>query len=387
MKAVRQMNLKMSVMKTSLMTGAVTAFILTVSSTVMAGPGTEKSGANYAGEITANQLRLRAGPGQAYQEVVRLARGDKVVVVGKHPNATEWLRVEIPQGFHAWVFGKYVEKSGKSGVVQTDRLLIRPRPSTRYHQLQGRFNRGDKLKIESEKAMTDGVWYRVWISRRVPLYAHGDFIKNIGPAALAEAAAKKSAVTPAALAVRAKRDKTLVLLDKNVAKALQRPANTAIDIAPMQRTFRTINLKTLPPTDRTLYYRVHANLTQLEKRAAIRGLQAKESRLKGDLERRLKLIEDEYQRKLAVIEAESNRPKKPQFTAIGILKHAPDLLGKRPSHRLVEGNKIRYYLISTSYDLSRFSGKRVGVVGLLDPESGTGRYTIMVRRIEILGEE
>ncbi|MEE8103956.1 MAG: SH3 domain-containing protein [Planctomycetota bacterium] len=381
MKSVGQMILKMSPR-----IAVMTALILAVPGVAMAGPGAEKSGAKYAGEITANQLRLRAGPGQAYQEVVRLARGDKVVVVGRHPNATEWLRVEVPQGFHAWVFGKYVEKSGKSGVVQTDRLLIRPRPSTRYHQLQGRFNRGDKLKIESEKAMTDGVWYRVWVSRKVPLYAHGDFIKNVGPASLAEAV-KKNAVTPAKLAVRAKNDKTLILLDKNIATALKRPAGTAIDIAPMQRTFKAIDLKALAPTDRTLYYRVHANLTQLEKREAIRGLQAKESRLKGDLERRLKLIEEDYQRKLAAIEAEANKPKKPQFTAIGILKHAPDLFGKRPSHRLVEGNKIRYYLISTSYDLSRFSGKRVGVIGLLDPESGTGRYTIMVRRIEILGEE
>ena len=162
---------------------------------------------------------------------------------------------------------------------------------------------------------------------------------------------------------------------------------SVLPILPDGRLGKATDIKKLAPTDRTLYYRVHANLTQLEKRQAIRGLQANEARLKGDLDRRLKEIEAEYQAKLAAIEAETNKSKKPKFTAIGILKHAPDLLGKRPSHRLVEGNKIRYYLISTSYDLSRFAGKRVGVVGLLDPESGTGRYTIMVRRIEILGEE
>ena len=48
----------------------------------------------YAGEITASQLRLRAGPGQAYQEVMRLAKGDRVIVLGKHTNSPEWLEVE-----------------------------------------------------------------------------------------------------------------------------------------------------------------------------------------------------------------------------------------------------------------------------------------------------
>ena len=35
----------------------------------------------------------------------------------------------------------------------------------------------------------------------------------------------------------------------------------------------------------------------------------------------------------------------------------------------------------------KFAGKRVGVIGLTDPESGTGYSTIMVKRIEILGNK
>ena len=43
--------------------------------------------------------------------------------------------------------------------------------------------------------------------------------------------------------------------------------------------------------------------------------------------------------------------------------------------------------IANQFDLGRFVGKRVGVIGIADPESGTGYETVMVKRIEILADE
>ena len=148
----------------------------------------------YAGEITATGLNLRAGPGEAYQTVVKLERGDKVVVLGKHANNTAWIQVEVPGGYEAWVNAKLVKK-GVDGIgeITARRVLVRPRPSTRYHQLSGRLNRGESVRITAEKRTPDeGLWCRVKVPRRIPLYASAQFVKNIGPASLAGNAAPRS---------------------------------------------------------------------------------------------------------------------------------------------------------------------------------------------------
>ncbi|MCZ6788238.1 MAG: SH3 domain-containing protein [Planctomycetota bacterium] len=333
----------------------------------------------YTGEITATQLRLRAGPGQAYQEVVRLSKGDRVIVLGKHANSPAWLEVEVPQGYTAWVFAEFIEKRADgTGKVITDRLQIRPRPSTRYHQLSGRLNTTDAVRVVEQKRQADGLWYRVTIPRRIPLYAHGDYVKNIGAASLAD-----QKITKGGTAKGSKRK--LDTLALRIDAALKDPKR--VDTAPMAKTLKEIKPGELATEDRVRYYRTQAQLAQLEKTQVIRNLRTRESELKDGLDKRLAEIDREYRRKLEQIEAEARKPKRPRYTAIGIVRHAPDILGKYPSHRLVEGGKLRYYLISSTYDLTKFSGKRVGVIGLADPESGTGRYTIMVRRIEIIGDK
>ncbi|MHC5051189.1 MAG: SH3 domain-containing protein, partial [Planctomycetota bacterium] len=160
----------------------------------------------FAGEVTASRLKLRAGPGPSYQPVVTVEKGSRVIVLGKHANNTDWYYVEVPQGYTAWVAGRYISKA-KDGTAQvtTTRLLVRPRPSTQYHQLSGRLNLNEKVKVVEQKTMPDGVWYRIEVPRRIPLYAHVDFIRNIGPAALAQPKPKDPA--PKAAPVRTDSDR------------------------------------------------------------------------------------------------------------------------------------------------------------------------------------
>jgi hypothetical protein len=107
----------------------------------------------------------------------------------------------------------------------------------------------------------------------------------------------------------------------------------------------------------------------------------------ANLDTKLQEIDKKYKRRLAEIREEYEREKKPLYVATGIVQWAPDIFGRYPSYRIVEGDKMRYYLIATQFDLGRFVGKRVGVVGITDPESGTGFQTVMVKRIEILGHQ
>ncbi len=340
----------------------------------------------YAAEVTATQLRLRAGAGEAYQEVVRLEKGAKVIVQGIHANDPTWLQIEVPQGYHAWVFGQFVAKGADgAGTVTGDRVLIRPRPSTRYHQLAGLFQKGDAIKIVGEEKNDEGTWYRVVVPRIVLLYGHRDYLKKIGPASLAEPSpAEQPAAIPAAVATAT--DKQVLDLEAQL-KAEVAKGWEAASLDPIKRALDALDRAELSADMRERRYRVQMDLLEAEKQFTIARVQAKESAIKEDLEKRLHEIERDYKRKLAEIKEEYARPRAPMFTAKGIVRYRPDVLGRYPDFRLEEGGRIRYYLISTDYELYRFQGKRVGVSGLIDPESGTGLYTVVVKRIEILGEE
>jgi uncharacterized protein YraI len=343
--------------------------------------------ATYCGEVTAKQLRLRAGPGEAYQEVVRLEKGARVVVLGVHPNDPTWLQVEVPQGYEAWVFGEFLAKGEDgTGTVTGDRVLIRPRPSTRYHQLAGVLRKGDTVRVVGEEKAADGVWYRVVVPRSVPLYAHGDYLKNVGPASLAEPPPEAARPAPAPAPPQGTGDGAVLELEKRVRDEIAKGWEGA-SLEPLKRALAEVDRDALSAEMRDRRYRLQSELLEAEKEFAVKRMMARESTIRAELEKRLGEIESEYKRKLQEIRAEHERPRTPAYTAQGIVRYRPDIFGRHPDFRIEEGGRIRYFLVSTDYDLSKFQGKRVGVLGLIDPESGTGRYTVIVKRIEILGNE
>ncbi|MHC5052909.1 MAG: hypothetical protein ACYTGK_20155, partial [Planctomycetota bacterium] len=124
-----------------------------------------------------------------------------------------------------------------------------------------------------------------------------------------------------------------------------------------------------------------------ERKFAIAEIKAKERDVESDLAQRLEEIERKYKRRLEQIRKDFEQESKPRYIATGIVQWVPDIFGRVPSYRLVEAGKMKYFLIATQFDLGRFVGKRVGVAGITDPESGTGYRTVMIRRLEILGEE
>jgi hypothetical protein len=340
----------------------------------------------FAGEVTASRLKLRAGPGVSYQPVVSVDKGSRVIVLGKHANDPDWYYVEVPQGYTAWVSGRYVAKSKDGmGQVTTTRLLVRPRPETRYHQLSGRLNLNERVKIVEQKSMPDGVWYRIEVPRRIPLYAHVDYIKNIGPPSLAQPKAEKAAPkTPGP--VQTDSDREFSRLEPDVRAKLKGAKNSS-DVAPLKRAVVEIDRSQLSLENRERRVQLLADLLDTERKFAIRELQAREVTVQEDLEKRLKEIERKYKRRLDEIRKDFEKESKPRYVATGIVQWVPDIFGRVPSYRLVEAGKMRYFLIATQFDLGRFVGKRVGVSGITDPESGTGYQTVMIRRIEILGDE
>ena len=339
----------------------------------------------FAGEVTASRLKLRAGPGPSYQPVISIEKGSRVIVLGKHANNPSWYYVEVPQGYTAWVSGRYISKDKDGmGQVTTTRLLLRPRPSTRYHQLSGRLNLNERVRVVERKSMPDGLWYRVQVPRRIPLYAHVDFLRNIGPASLAQPQPEKQKAKPSPVQTDSDRQFTRIEPDVRTKMASARKSS---EVEPLKRAVVEIDRSQLSLENRERRVQLLADLLDTERKFAIRELQAREDQVKDGLSKRLKEIERKYKRRLDQIRKDFEQESKPRYIAMGIVQWVPDIFGRVPSYRLVEAGKMRYVLIATQFDLGRFVGKRVGVSGITDPESGTGYRTVMIRRIEILGEE
>ncbi len=359
--------------------------------------GQAKESTEYAGEVTASALNLRAGPGEAYQPVLRVPHGTRFVVVGVHPNAPEWLQLKIPGGFPAWVAANYIRKTasgdGNVGVVKTNRLLVRPRASTKYHQLAGRLELGETVRIVGAKTTAEGDWYQVMMPERFPLFAHRKFVRNIGPAKLALVKPK----TPGANALKVggktprvvstKEDARFILVEKTLRKRLI-AAKTAADIKPLKRSLHELDRRKLSIENRERRVSLWADMLEKEHNFTVVEIKAKEDQVQSELDARLAEIDRKYKARLREIKKEFKEPRHAsRFTATGIVKWKPDIFGRHPEYRIEKAGQMRYFIIAPEFDLARFSGKRVGVIGITDPESGTGFETVMVKRIEILGNE
>jgi len=342
----------------------------------------------FAAEVTAGTLNLRAGPGEAYQPVVTLDKGAKVIVLGQYANDPAWSLVEVPAGYAAWVSSDLIKKGASgAGEVSAAHVLVRPRPSTRYHQLSGRLEKGETVSIlEEKKTDSEGLWYRIRVPRRFPLYAAARHLKKIGPASLAEvkeeAAGSAIPLSVADTAADAKFKKLEPDARKKIAAA-----KTTAEIELVRKSVDGIDRSQLSPDNQDKRVKLLSDILDKERKVAIDELKLKETEVSTALDQKLEEIDKKYKRRLAEIRDEFEREKKPRYVATGIVAYAPDILGRYPTYRLVEGDKMRYYLIANQFDLGRFVGKRVGVVGIADPESGTGYETVMVKRIEILALE
>lgn len=65
------------------------------------------------GEITAEALNIRGGPGTSHGVVTQLKKGEKIKITGKQNG---WYRLDLGNGKVGWASGKYI-KAGAAGVL------------------------------------------------------------------------------------------------------------------------------------------------------------------------------------------------------------------------------------------------------------------------------
>ncbi len=144
--------------------GLITTVILAVS--VCTGFAQDSAGASegltfetpsfpYVAEITGDDVYIRSGPGTNFYQCGKLNKGDRVKVLGKQ---FSWSRIVPPAGSFSWISMQYVKADmddSSTGTVTGDNVrvyagsdYVKPLYST---SLQGKLNKGDKVKLLGEQ--------------------------------------------------------------------------------------------------------------------------------------------------------------------------------------------------------------------------------------------
>jgi len=349
---------------------------------------------SYAAEVTATQLHFRAGPSASYQSVVMAKRGTRVIV--RESTATGWATIEIPGGYPAWVGAKYIQQDGRvsggvgSGVVTANTLLVRPRPSTSYHQLTQRLARGETVKVLGTKQVGDTTWLRIQTPQRIPLFCSARFLNKVGPASMATAPIETNSTARTATVSNktAAADARFIKIEKSALRDIH-GAKTRGDLAAVKLTLATVNGSDLSLANQRRHLDLERKLLRRNRELVVSDVEAQQQTVLADLEKQIAEIEAKYQQRINDLHSEAKAAKtgkRGRYITTGILEYKPELFGRAPSFRVTEGGKLRHYVIAPAYDLHQYVGKRIGVVGLLDRESGTGYFTVMGKRIEIIAD-
>ncbi|MBN1869877.1 MAG: SH3 domain-containing protein [Candidatus Omnitrophica bacterium] len=108
----------------------------------------------FLGEITADQVNVRAGQSANFERLCQLDTGDEVVVVGKEYS---WYKIQLPPTARSYVSKTYIQYLGQSaGGIVADRVNIRAGAGT-HNTVVGQLEKGEQIFIKEELEE----WYRI----------------------------------------------------------------------------------------------------------------------------------------------------------------------------------------------------------------------------------
>ena len=136
----------------------------------------------YIAEITDDNVNIRSGPGTNYYRCGKLNKADRVKVVGSQ---FSWSRIVPPPGSFSWISKQYVSIAPDNpaiGVVTGDAVrvyagseFLKPIHST---TVQLKFNRDDKVKLMGEE---EGDYYKIAPPAGTYLWVSTRYTKPLGP--------------------------------------------------------------------------------------------------------------------------------------------------------------------------------------------------------------
>ena len=351
----------------------------------------------YTAEITSDDVYVRSGPGTNFYHCGKLKTGDKVKVVGKQ---FSWSRIVPPAGSFSWISMDYVTinpADPKVGTVTGDNVrvyagsdYVKPLYST---TLQGKLSKGEKVKLTGEQ-MDD--YYKIAAPPFAYLWVSTNFTKAIPEPVKAPPAVP----TPAPVEIKVEPNEPA---DTNAAVTVI-PEPVAAPKSPLER-YRELKdqvaAERAKPADQQNYTDLKKALLEIanDKNAGnaarfsqfvvrqIEGYElalavTKEVQLQNQqLEKTNAKIEKAKETRLAEVETMG------KFAIVGefqtYVTYGPG------NYRIVDeaGKMVCYALpdgAASQMDLDGFVGRKVGLVGTIEPHLPTKkalvRFTAIVKQ-------
>jgi hypothetical protein len=331
----------------------------------------------YVAEIIEDNVNIRSGPGTNYYYCGKLNTGDRVKVVA---SKYSWSHIVPPASTFSWISKQYVSIEPNNpgvGVVTGNAVrvyagsdLLKPMHST---TVQLELNRGDKVELMGEEmddyykiAPPTGAYLWVLTQYTKPLGAVGEVEVIVEPKT--EPEANTAAVVPATISIESEKLKEYYALAEQI-KAEQAKPIAQQNYAEIKKALA--ELAGNKEAGKAAHYSEFA-LKQIGRcelvLAVDKEIQLQDSQLQHIREQ----IENARAAELAKI------PELGGFAAIGQFQTSK-IYGPEESlkhYRIIDdsGQTVCYALpdgSASQMDLSKFEGRKVGLVGTVEPHPQT----------------
>ena len=341
----------------------------------------------YVAEITEDNVNIRSGPATNYYHCGKLNAGDRVKVVA---SKYSWSHIVPPAGSFSWISKQYVSIEPNNpgiGVVTGNAVrvyagsdFLKPIHST---TVQLELNKGDKVELMGEEmddyykiAPPTGAYLWVLTQYTRPVGAVGEVEVTVEPKA--EAEANVPAVVPASISVESEKLKEYYALAERIDAERAKPMAQQ-NYAEIKKALA--ELAGNKEAGKAARYSEFA-IKQIERcelaLAVDKQVKLQDSQLQDIRER----IEKARATKLTRV------PELGRFTAIGQFQTS-EIYGPEEElkhYRIIDdsGQTVCYALpegSASQVDLSELVGRRVGLVGTIEPHPQT--KNALVRFTEI----
>lgn len=327
----------------------------------------------YAAQITADNVNIRSGPGTNYYRCGRLNKNDKVNVVGSQ---FSWSRIVPPAGSFSWISKQYVqidEADPTVGTVTGDAVRIyagseflKPIHST---TVQLKFDRGDKVTLVGE---AEGDYYKIAPPAGAYLWVSTKYTEALGPVGQvtvsaeeeAEPKAETIAVVPTNIPLESRMLEEYYALQKNIKAEQAKPIP--------QQNYSTIKKKFLEIADKK-----EAGKAARYADFAVKKIERFELALAVDKE--VQLQDAQLQKiKDRIEKVHLNKLKQvPELGGYAVVGQFQTSTVYVNYHRVIDNSgKMLCYAVPSGpaleKDFSELIGRRVGLLGTIEPHPQTG---------------
>ncbi|MFB0525488.1 MAG: SH3 domain-containing protein [Phycisphaerae bacterium] len=334
----------------------------------------------YVAEITGDDVNIRSGPGTNYYSCGKLNTGDRVEVVSEQFG---WSRIVPPAGNFSWISMQYVSinlDDPTLGTVTGDiaRVYVGADDVEPMHSLseQIRLKRGDKVKLLGEEKDD---YYKIAPPSGAYLWVSTQYTKPAAPVAempppIVEPIADANMAVPTEISVEDEKLKEYYVLQKQIKAERAKPIDQQ-NYADIKKQLTEItNNKEAGKAARYAEY-VIGQIEGFELALAV----AKEVQLQNEqLQQIMQRIDKARTTRLAKAEDLG------RFVVVGVFETFKTY---GPGHyRIVDdsGKMICYVLPSeqvAKMDLSEFVGRKVGLVGAIQPHPQTAGALVRFKEI------